>query len=94
VLLDALRERPQTVGELMQLVPIAQSGVSRHLGILRNAGLVEVTSDAQRRIYALRAEPLEELTDWLAPYQALWVHRIDALHTEIARGHAQRKESQ
>jgi DNA-binding transcriptional ArsR family regulator len=63
VLLDALLERPQTVGELIHLVPIAQSGVSRHLGILRNAGLPAVKSDAQRRIYALRAEPLEELSE-------------------------------
>lgn len=91
VILDALRERPRAVGELGELLPIAQSGVSRHLGILRDAGLVEVTSDAQRRIYALRPDALEELDRWLAPYRDLWIHRLDALHTEIARGRRQER---
>lgn len=86
VLLDALREGPRPVGELAELVPIAQSGVSRHLRILREAGLVESTTEAQRRIYALRPEPLEELEHWLEPYRALWTGRLSALHTEIARG--------
>jgi DNA-binding transcriptional ArsR family regulator len=86
VLLDALRDGPRPVGELVDLVPIAQSGVSRHLRVLRDAGLVEASVDGQRRIYRLCPEPLAELEDWLDPYRQLWVQRMDALHTEIARG--------
>ncbi|MBN9606789.1 MAG: winged helix-turn-helix transcriptional regulator [Actinomycetales bacterium] len=86
VILDALRERPRAVGELAELLPIAQSGVSRHLAILRDAGLVESSSDAQRRIYRLTPAPLGELDRWLAPYRDRWLQSFDALHTEIARG--------
>ena len=60
--------------------------MSRHLRVLREAGLVEARQDAQRRIYSLRPEPLAELDDWLGDYRALWRNRMDALHTEIARG--------
>ncbi len=85
-LLEMLRERPATAGELAAALPIARPGVSRHLRVLREAGLVEVRQEAQRRIYSLRPEPLAELDDWLDGYRALWQHRLDALHTEIARG--------
>jgi DNA-binding transcriptional ArsR family regulator len=85
-LLDVLRDRPATVTELAGHLPIARPGVSRHLRILREAGLVEVRPEAQRRIYALRADPLADLDEWLTPYRALWRHRMDALHTEVARG--------
>jgi DNA-binding transcriptional ArsR family regulator len=85
-LLEILRDRPATAGELAAALPIARPGVSRHLRVLREAGLVEVRSDAQRRIYSLRPEPLAEVDDWLGDYRALWRQRLDALHTEIARG--------
>lgn len=84
--LERLRAGPATVTELAALLPIARPGVSRHLRVLREAGLVEVRSEAQRRIYALRAEPLAELDAWLDGYRALWSQRFDALHTEVARG--------
>jgi DNA-binding transcriptional ArsR family regulator len=85
-MLEILRDHPATVGDLAEALPIARPGVSRHLRVLREAGLVEVEPQAQWRIYRLRAEPLAELDTWLARYRALWEHRLDALHTEIARG--------
>jgi DNA-binding transcriptional ArsR family regulator len=84
--LDILRDHPATAGELADALPIARPGVSRHLRVLREAGLVEVSRDAQRRIYRLRPEGLAELDDWLDDYRALWSQRLDALHTEVARG--------
>ncbi|GAA4716023.1 metalloregulator ArsR/SmtB family transcription factor [Nocardioides conyzicola] len=84
--LEILRDHPATAGELADALPIARPGVSRHLRVLREAGLVDVEQDAQRRIYRLRPEALVEVDDWLGEYRALWEHRLDALHTEIARG--------
>jgi DNA-binding transcriptional ArsR family regulator len=85
-LLEMLRARPATAGELAEALPIARPGVSRHLRVLREAGLVDVRQDAQRRIYSLRPEPLAQVDAWLDDYRALWQTRLDALHTEIARG--------
>ena len=90
-LLGALRHGPATVTELAELVTIARPGVSRHLRILREAGLVDMRPDAQRRIYQLRSEPLTELDEWLAPYRDLWTQRMGALHTEISRGKKERR---
>jgi DNA-binding transcriptional ArsR family regulator len=84
--LEILRDHPATVTELADALPIARPGVSRHLRVLREAGLVEVEQRGQQRIYRLRPEPLAELDAWLGPYRALWHQRLDALHTEIARG--------
>ncbi|MEN0129642.1 MAG: metalloregulator ArsR/SmtB family transcription factor [Brevundimonas sp.] len=84
--LEILRTHPATAGELADALPIAQPGVSRHLRVLRDAGLVDVRQDAQRRIYSLRPEALLEVDAWLENYRALWLNRLDALHTEIARG--------
>ncbi|WP_189093355.1 ArsR/SmtB family transcription factor [Deinococcus ruber] len=84
--LQTLSRGPATAGELAALLPIARPGVSRHLRVLREAGLVEVRQEAQRRIYSLRLEPLVEVDDWLGRYRALWVQRLDALHMEVARG--------
>lgn len=89
--LEILRDHPASAGELADALPIARPGVSRHLRVLREAGLVEVEQDAQRRIYRLRTEPLADLDEWLESYRALWQHRIDALHTEIARGKKARR---
>jgi DNA-binding transcriptional ArsR family regulator len=85
-MLEILRTHPATVGELADAVPIARPGVSRHLRVLREAGLVEVEQQAQWRIYRLRPEPLAELDSWLERYRAVWEQRLDALHTEVARG--------
>ena len=85
-LLEALAGGPATAGELAALLPIARPGVSRHLRVLREAGLVEARQDAQRRVYRLRPEPLAEVEEWLSRYHALWEQRLDALHTEVARG--------
>jgi DNA-binding transcriptional ArsR family regulator len=84
--LEILRDHPASAGELAEALPIARPGVSRHLRVLREAGLVEVRQDAQRRIYTLRPEALVEVDEWLEGYRALWRHRLDALHTEVARG--------
>jgi DNA-binding transcriptional ArsR family regulator len=92
-MLEALTAGPATAGELAALLPIARPGVSRHLRVLREAGLVDVREDAQRRVYSLRPEPLAEVDDWLSRYRALWENRLDALHTEIARGKHERRST-
>lgn len=78
-ILDLLRERPRLVGELVDLLEISQPGVSKHLRVLREAGLVRVRQDAQRHWYELRTEPLAELDAWLEPYRKLWEARFDRL---------------
>jgi DNA-binding transcriptional ArsR family regulator len=90
-ILEILRAQPATVGELAEALPIARPGVSRHLRVLREAGLVEVEQQAQWRIYRLRPESLAELDGWLGRYRALWEQRLDALHTEIARGKREKR---
>ena len=73
-------------GELAAHFPVSRPAVSRHLRVLREAGLVGVRVEGQRRLYALDPRPLAELDAWLAPYRRLWAQRLDALDTEIARG--------
>lgn len=85
-MLAELKRGPATVSQLAAHLPIARPGVSRHLRVLRDAGLVDVRSDAQNRIYSIRAEPLAELDEWLGEYRTLWEGRLRALHTEVARG--------
>jgi DNA-binding transcriptional ArsR family regulator len=82
-ILDLLRERARPVGELVELLGISQPGVSKHLRVLREADLVSVRTDAQRRWYELSAEPLGEVDAWLAPYRELWSGRLDALETHL-----------
>jgi DNA-binding transcriptional ArsR family regulator len=89
--LEILRDHPASAGELAEALPIARPGVSRHLRVLREAGLVDVCQDAQRRIYTLRPEALVEVDEWLGEYRRLWENRLDALHTEIARGKKARR---
>src|SRR4249920_4241977 len=84
-ILDAVRGGERSVNDLVEEVGMHQPGVSRHLKVLRDAGLVEVRRDAQRRMYRLRAEPLMELDAWLAPYRAHWVGRLDALEQHLQR---------
>src|SRR5215475_9568079 len=92
-MVERLTRGPVTAGELAALLPIARPGVSRHLRVLREAGLVEVRRDAQRRIYDLRPEPLAEVDEWLGRYRSIWERRLDALHTEVARGKRERRRA-
>jgi len=82
-ILDLLREQPRLVGELVQRLGLTQPGTSKHLRVLREAGLVRVRRDAQRRWYELRAEPLEEVDAWLEPYRQEWAGRLDALERHL-----------
>jgi DNA-binding transcriptional ArsR family regulator len=84
-ILDAVRGGERSVGELVETVGMHQPGVSRHLRVLRDAGLVEVRRDAQRRLYRLRPEPLMELDAWLEPYRAEWTARLDSLERHLRR---------
>ena len=78
-ILDLLRERPHLVGELAERLQLSQPGISKHLRVLREAGLVQVRQDAQRRWYEVRLEPLAELDAWLNTYRHLWEARLDRL---------------
>ncbi len=77
--LDLLRERPRHVGELVEALGVSQPTASKHLRALRDAGLVQVESVAQRRVYSIDPAPLAEVDAWLAPYRALWNDQLDAL---------------
>jgi DNA-binding transcriptional ArsR family regulator len=85
-ILDLLRERARSVGELVAELGLSQPGVSKHLRVLREAGLVGVRRDAQRRWYELRTEPLRELDDWLEPYRVFWSERLDDLERHLDKG--------
>ncbi len=89
-ILDLLRERARPVGELVKLLGLSQPGVSKHLRLLREAGLVHVRRDGQRRWYELSPEPLAELDAWLQPYRELWENRLDRLERHLEET---RKES-
>jgi DNA-binding transcriptional ArsR family regulator len=82
-ILDDVRDRERSVGELVARLHLSQPGVSKHLRVLREAGLVEVRKDAQRRLYRVRPEPLEEIDAWIAPYRKLWDERLDALERHL-----------
>jgi DNA-binding transcriptional ArsR family regulator len=82
-ILDLLRERPRLVGELTGELGLSQPGTSKHLRVLRGAGLVRVRADAQRRWYELVPEPLAEIDAWLAPYRWMWAERFDALERHL-----------
>src|SRR5260221_13334494 len=82
-ILDLLRERPRLVGELVDLLQMSQPGISKHLRVLREVGLVRVRQDAQRHWYELRPEPLAEIDAWLESYRHLWTSRLDALERHL-----------
>ena len=82
-ILDLLVERERSVGELVESLSISQPGVSKHLRVLKDAGLVQVRREAQRRWYGLRAEPLAEIDTWLEPYRRFWAGRLDALEKHL-----------
>jgi DNA-binding transcriptional ArsR family regulator len=93
-ILDELLGGERTVGELVERLGASQPNVSKHLRVLRDAGLVSVRVDAQRRQYCVRPEPLQQIDAWLAPYRRLWTHRLDALERHLdRRSKAKRRES-
>ncbi|MFA1538531.1 ArsR/SmtB family transcription factor [Actinomadura monticuli] len=85
-ILDLLLERPRPVGELVERLGLTQPGTSKHLRVLRDAGLVRSRQDAQRRVYEVRLEPLAEVDAWLAPYRRAWDERLDALERHLDAG--------
>ena len=87
-ILDLLVERERPVGDLVGILSLSQPAVSKHLKVLRDVGLVEARTDAQRRIYRVRPEPLREVDDWLAPYRRQWTAHLNALerHLEFMDG--------
>ena len=91
-ILDLLNLRARSVGELVDELQIGQPAVSKHLRVLREAGLVDVRAEAQRRIYTVRADPLKELDEWLEPYRRQWAHALDALERELDRPEHQPKD--
>lgn len=85
-ILDLLKDGERPVGELAERLGLAQPTVSKHLRTLRDAGLVEVRVDAQRRLYRIRPEPLADLDAWLAPYRKLWTASLDRLERHLEEG--------
>ena len=85
-LVELLAVGELAAGELAQRFPVSRPAISRHLRVLREAGLVRARVDGKRRVYALDPRPLRELDEWLEPYRDLWAQRLDALDNEIARG--------
>lgn len=92
-IVEELAQADRTAGELAGLFDISRPGVSRHLRVLREAGLVTAEPDAQRRVYSLATEPLDELDEWVSRCRAFWSQRLDSLSTEIARGKRARREN-
>ena len=82
-ILDLVRDGERSVGELVEALSLSQPAVSKHLRVLREAGLVEARVDEQRRLYRLRPEPLRELDAWLAPYRWAWDASLDRLETRL-----------
>jgi DNA-binding transcriptional ArsR family regulator len=92
-IVELLVERPRSAGELAGEFATSQPAVSRHLRVLREAGLVRAEVAGQRRIYHLEPGPLAELDAWLARYRGFWAQRLDALDTELARGRRTRRRT-
>jgi DNA-binding transcriptional ArsR family regulator len=90
--LELLRERPRPVGELVTSLGLSQPATSKHLRVLREAGLVSATADAQRRVYGVNPRPLAELEAWLAPYRQMWEGRLDALERHLDSTASERKD--
>jgi DNA-binding transcriptional ArsR family regulator len=80
---ELLRDGERPVGELVDHLSLSQPAVSKHLRVLRDAGLVEARVDAQRRLYRIRPEPLADLDEWLAAYRKLWTTHLDRLETHL-----------
>ena len=82
-ILDLLRDGERPVADLVQHLAVSQPAVSKHLRVLREAGLVAMRIDAQRRLYRVQLQPLREVDDWLAPYRALWSASLDRLEQHL-----------
>src|SRR6266480_596433 len=82
-ILDELRDTERAVGDLVGELDISQPAVSKHLRVLRDAGLVEMRVDAQRRLYRIRPQPLQDIDTWLAPYRRLWTKSLDDLEQHL-----------
>ena len=82
-ILDLLRDAERPVGELVAALGVSQPAVSKHLRVLRDAGLVESRTDAQRRVYRVRSEPLRAIDEWLAPYREQWDRALDNLEQHL-----------
>jgi DNA-binding transcriptional ArsR family regulator len=84
-ILNLLVSSHQSVGEIERQLRMSQPTVSKHLRVLRDAGFVESTVDAQRRLYRLKPEPLQEVDAWVAPFRRLWSAHLDALERHLDR---------
>jgi DNA-binding transcriptional ArsR family regulator len=84
-ILDLLRDGERPVGELVERLPLTQPAVSKHLRVLKEAGMVEARIEGQRRLYRIRPEPLAELDVWLASYRRLWTTHLDRLENHLDR---------
>lgn len=82
-IIELLRDGERPVSQLVNRLGLSQPTVSKHLRVLKDAGLVESRVDAQRRLYRVRTEPLAELDDWLEPYRRLWEGRLDRLEEHL-----------
>ncbi len=91
-IVQALRRGELPVGALVDRAGVAQSGVSRHLRLLHQAGVVQMRAQGQQRLYALRAEPFIELDDWLQGYRALWSQRLDRMAGALAQRQLEDKD--
>jgi len=91
-IVEVLREGERAVNDLVEAVRIHQSGVSRHLGILSEAGFVQVRASGARRLYSLRADRFRELNVWLTQYRSLWEHRLDRFAAALERQHPPNKK--
>jgi DNA-binding transcriptional ArsR family regulator len=92
-ILSLLASNEQSVGEIERRLHMPQPTVSKHLRVLRDAGFVESTVDAQRRLYRLRPEPLREIDDWLAQFRRFWERHIDALERHLDRMEQQKQST-
>lgn len=93
-ILDLLLDGDRPVGELVDRLGMSQPSVSKHLRVLRESGLVDVRTDAQRRVYRLRPEPLAEVDAWLEPYRKRWNDRFDRLETHLETLQRQRTDKE
>jgi len=93
-IVELLAEGERSAGEIAAHFETSRPGVSRHLRVLREHGLVQVRDDAQRRFYSLDPTPLAELDAWLARYRGYWTNRLDAFDTEIRRRKRQRQRKE
>jgi len=91
VILDELRNGEQPVSALVEKLEMSQPAVSKHLRVLRDAGLVSVRPDGQRRLYSVRPNPLMELDDWLEPYRQMWTNSLDRLEAHLTESQTTRR---